>query len=75
LALKKAHYVYSLLPSTWWEFLLPADTLQPTGHGIQQVLQINTYEVSIVLLCIVFAIASSIEKKNSLARLLKSFLS
>jgi hypothetical protein len=50
--------VYSLLASTQCDPLLPGDLLQPRGHGIQQVLQIHTHEVSISLMFTVFVIAS-----------------
>jgi hypothetical protein len=36
--------------------LPPDDILQPPGHGIQQVLQVHTHEVSILLVCTVLLI-------------------
>ncbi len=42
--------------------LFPSDdTLQPPGHGIQQVLQVHTHQVSIALVCTVFVTSSFIE--------------
>jgi hypothetical protein len=41
--------------------LPPDDLLKPPRHGIHQVLQVNTHEVSVSPACTDFIIASSIE--------------